>query len=104
MDTSAGSPHRGRLHQFWTPFLTYLFGDADGSPQALVVSDDGGATWSAAVNVRAPHANTQNSEPMLQPNGTKVDSYLDDGPNASAEGPEAADAQPLTGPPPRRRE
>ena len=93
VDTSAASAHRGRLYQFWTPFLTDLFGNADGSPQALVVSDDGGATWSAPVNVSAPHANTQNSQPMLKPDGTIVDSYLDYGPNGSAEGPEAAGAR-----------
>lgn len=83
LDTSAASAHRGRLYQFWTPFLTDLFGNADGSPQALVVSDDGGATWSAPVNVSAPHANTQNSQPMLKPDGSIVDSYLDYGPNGS---------------------
>ncbi len=93
VDTSAASAHRGRLYQFWTPFLTDLFGNPDGSPQALVVSDDAGATWSAPVNVSAPHANTQNSQPMLKPDGTIVDSYLDYGPNGSAEGPEAAGAR-----------
>ena len=67
VDTSPDSPHRGRLYQFWTPFLTDMFGNADGSPQALVWSDDGGATWSDPVNVSAPHANTQNSQPMLRP-------------------------------------
>ena len=93
VDNSPTSPHRGRLYQFWTPFLTDLFGNADGSPQALVYSDDGGATWSAPVNVSPPHANSQNSQPMLKPNGTIVDSYLDYGPNGAAEGPEAAEAR-----------
>ena len=93
VDNGPTSPHRGRLYQFWTPFLTDLFGNADGSPQALVYSDDGGATWSAPVNVSPPHANTQNSQPMLKPNGTIVDSYLDYGPNGAAEGPEAGDAR-----------
>lgn len=93
VDTGADSPYRGRLYQFWTPFLTDPFGNPDGSPQALVVSDDGGRTWSAPVNVSAPHANTQNSQPMLKPDGTIVDSYLDYGQNASAEGPEAAGAR-----------
>ena len=93
VDNSAASAHRGRLYQFWTPFLTDMFGRADGSPQALVVSDDGGATWSAPVNVSPPHANTQNSQPMITPNGTVVDAYLDGGPNGSAEGPEAAGAR-----------
>jgi hypothetical protein len=93
VDTSPTSPHRGRLYQFWTPFLTDLFGNPDGSPQALVWSDDGGATWSAPVSVSPPHANTQNSQPMIRPDGTLVDAYLDYGPNGSAEGPEAAEAR-----------
>jgi len=93
VDTSPTSPHRGRLYQFWTPFLTDMFGNPDGSPQALVWSDDGGTTWSDPVNVTAPHANTQNSQPMLRPDGTIVDAYLDYGPNGSAEGPEAAAAR-----------
>ncbi|GAA3638002.1 sialidase family protein [Microlunatus ginsengisoli] len=104
VDNGPTSPHRGRLYQFWTPFLTDMFGNADGSPQALVYSDDAGATWSAPVNVSPPHANTQNSQPMLKPNGTIVDSYIDYGPNGSAEGPEAAEARAThrkTGPTPR---
>lgn len=97
VDTGPKSPHRGRLYQFWTPFLTDMFGNADGSPQALVWSDNGGRTWSAPVSVTAPHANTQNSQPMLLPNGTLVDTYLDYGPNGSAEGPEAGDARHAAG-------
>lgn len=79
VDTSPTSAHKGRLYQFWTPFLTDIFGNPDGSPQALVYSDDHGATWSAPVSVSAPHANTQNSTPMLKPNGTLVDAYIDYG-------------------------
>ena len=75
VDTSPSSPHRGRLYQFWTPFLTDMFGNADGSPQALVFSDDHGRTWSQPVSVTSPHANTQNSQPMLLRNGTLVDAY-----------------------------
>jgi hypothetical protein len=93
VDTSPSSPHRGRLYQFWTPFLTDLFGNADGSPQALVFSDDHGRTWSQPVSVTSPHANTQNSQPMLLRNGTLVDAYIDYGPNASDEGSEAAAAR-----------
>lgn len=91
VDTNANSPHKGRIYQFWTPFLTDIFGNADGSPQAVVWSDDGGKRWSTPVNVSPPHANSQDSQPMVLPNGTVVDAYLDYGPNASAEGPEAAD-------------
>ncbi len=79
VDTSPSSPHEGRLYVFWTPFLTDIFGNPDGSPQAMVYSDDHGATWSAPVAVSAPHANTQNSTPMLQPDGTIVDGYIDYG-------------------------
>lgn len=93
IDTSPASPHRGRLYQFWTPFLTDLFGNYDGSPQALVYSDDKGRTWSQPVSVTLPHANTQNSQPMLLRNGTLVDAYIDSGPNASDEGSEAASAR-----------
>jgi hypothetical protein len=93
VDTAPGSPHRGRLYQFWTPFLLDPFGNADGSPQAVAWSDDQGRTWSAPVSVSAPHANTQNSQPMLRRNGTVVDSYLDFGPQAAEEGPEAAQAR-----------
>lgn len=93
VDTGTASPHRGRIYQFWTPFLADLFGNADGSPQALVVSDDGGATWSAPTNVSPPHANTQNSQPMLKPDGTIIDSYIDFGRFASDEGSEAAEAR-----------
>src|SRR4051812_12146167 len=79
VDNGANSPHKGRIYQFWTPFLTDMFGNADGSPQALVYSDDHGQTWSAPVAVSAPHANTQNSTPMVQPDGTIVDAYIDYG-------------------------
>jgi hypothetical protein len=91
VDAGAKSPHKGRLYQFWTPFLTDMFGNADGSPQAVVWSDNGGSTWSTPVNVSAPHANTQNSQPMVRANGTIVDAYIDYGPNSSAEGPEVGD-------------
>lgn len=93
VDNSPRSPHRGRLYQFWTPFLTDSAGNADGSPQYLVWSDDHGASWSAPVAVSPPHANTQNSAPMLRPDGVLIDSYLDYGPNGSAEGSEAEEAR-----------
>lgn len=93
VDNSRTSPHQGRLYQFWTPFLTDQHGNPAGSPQALVWSDDRGRTWSRPVDVSPPHANTQNSQPMLQPDGTIIDSYIDYGPNGSAEGPEVAGAR-----------
>lgn len=91
VDTSPTSPHRGRIYQFWTPFLSDASSGASlGSPQWLVTSDDHGRTWTAPVPVSPRHANTQNSQPMIQPDGTIVDSYLDFGSNAADEGPEAA--------------
>jgi len=88
VDNSPSSPHYGRLYQFWTPFLTNPDGTDGGSPQVVSVSDDHGQTWSPYVDVSAPHANTQNSQPALQADGTITDTYLDYGPSGSAEGPE----------------
>ena len=79
VDTSPTSPHRGRLYQFWTPYLTDPFGNSDGSPQAMVYSDTAGRTWSRPIAVSAPHANTQNSTAMVQPDGAVVDAYIDYG-------------------------
>ena len=42
-------------------------------------SDDHGATWSSTVVVTRPHENTQNSQPMIQPDGTITDVYLGPG-------------------------
>jgi hypothetical protein len=93
VDTGRSSPHRGRLYQFWTPFLLDPFGNADGSPQAVAWSDDQGRTWTKPVAVSAPHANTQNAQPMFRRDGTVVDSYLDSGAQPAGEGPEAAQAR-----------
>ena len=82
IDNSPTSPHEGRLYQFWTPFLTDPLGQSDGSPQALVYSDDHGQTWSAPVDVSLPHANTQNSTPMLLADGTLIDAFIDYGDEA----------------------
>ena len=82
IDNSATSPHRGRLYQFWTVFLTDPFGNPDGSPQAMVYSDTQGRTWSRPVAVSAPHANTQNSTPMVRPDGAVVDAFIDYGKEA----------------------
>jgi hypothetical protein len=74
VDTQKGSAHLGRLYQFWTPFLS-VNGTSAGSPQVLRWSDDHGATWSASTVVSAPNGNTQNSQPMIQPDGTITDTY-----------------------------
>ncbi len=78
IDTQPASPHLGRLYQFWTPFLT-VNGHAAGSPQVVRWSDDHGAHWSATSIVTAPHENTQNSQALIQPDGTITDVYLGPG-------------------------
>jgi hypothetical protein len=75
IDTQAASPHLGRLYQFWTAFLT-VNGHAAGSPQVLRWSDDRGAHWSGTTIVTRPHENTQNSQALIQPDGTITDVYL----------------------------
>lgn len=92
VDNSASSPHQGRLYQFWTPFLSDIFGNADGAPQAVVYSDDRGRTWSQPFSVTEPHANTQNSQPVVQADGTIIDAYLDFGASAGPP-PEAVAAR-----------
>ena len=74
IDTQPASPHRGRLYQFWGTFLT-VDGHFAGSPQVLRWSDDHGAHWSATVVVTRPHEATQDSQPMIQPDGTITDVY-----------------------------
>jgi hypothetical protein len=89
VDTSPRSPHRGRLYQFWTPFLGDEAGNAFASPQVLRWSDDHGKHWSRTVNVSATDVFTQNSQPMIQPDGTITDAYLNFGADSGREGPEA---------------
>jgi hypothetical protein len=94
VDTSATSPHRGRVYQFWTPFRfegdTFL-----GSPQAVRWSDDRGRTWSGTHYVTPPNHVTQNSQPMIRPDGSIVDTYYDFG--KAGQAPDAVPAlQPET--------
>jgi hypothetical protein len=89
VDTSPRSPHFGRLYQFWTPFLGDEAGNAFASPQVLRWSDDRGKHWSRTVNVSATDVFTQNSQPMIQPDGTITDAYLNFGADSGREGPEA---------------
>jgi hypothetical protein len=88
VDNSPRSPHRGRLYQFWTPFLSDAQGNDAGNPQVLRWSDDQGRTWGPIVTVSDPHASTQNSQPMILPDGTIVDTYLDFGSADGGETPE----------------
>jgi hypothetical protein len=87
VDTQRDSPHFGRLYQFWTPFLEDAQGNGNGSLQVVRWSDDKGRTWSPTVNLTEPGTYTQNSQPMIQPDGTIVDAYLDEG-SSSGEEPE----------------
>jgi hypothetical protein len=78
VDRSPASPHHGRVYQFWTPFR-YDAGAFVGSPQAVRWSDDRGRTWSDTHYVTGLDRSTQNSQPMIRPDGTVVDTYYDYG-------------------------
>ena len=54
VDTGSRSPHRGRLYQFWTPFLSDDQGNETGSPQVLRWSDDRGRHGAAPSPSRPP--------------------------------------------------
>ncbi len=84
VDTGAASAHRGRLYQFWTAFTIDMFGNGY-SPQALVYSDDGGRHWTTPIGVSKPDTNTQNSQPMILPNGTIVDTFMDFGSSSAGD-------------------
>jgi hypothetical protein len=106
VDNGRFSPHRGRLYQFWTPFLYNAQGDNTGSLQVVRWSDDHGRSWSHTVNLTEDTMFSQNSQAMVRPDGTVVDAYLDYGSTAGEEGPESrigdeADrhAAPAAGPP-----
>jgi len=89
VDNFKHSPHYGRLYQFWTPFIYDDQGNYVSSPQALRWSDDKGKHWSDTTYVSATNVGTQNSQPMIQPNGTITDAYLNYGVgNIGDEGPE----------------
>lgn len=78
VDNSTASPHYGRIYQFWTPFL-FGGGAYLGSPQAVRWSDDRGRSWSGTHYVTPMHRSTQNSQPMIRPDGAIVDTYYDFG-------------------------
>ena len=89
VDNFKTSPHYGRLYQFWTPFISDDQGNFTGAPQALRWSDDKGKHWSDTTYVSATDIDTQNSQPMIQPNGAITDAYLNFGHDFTGhEGPE----------------
>ncbi|HEV2376630.1 MAG TPA: sialidase family protein [Streptosporangiaceae bacterium] len=73
VDTQPTSPFYGRIYVFWTAFIP------TGSPQVLRFSDNGGKTWSATQMVNPKTTNAQDSQPMIQPDGTLIDTYQDFG-------------------------
>ena len=81
VDTGAHSPHRGRLYQFWTPFLFVDEAETQfiGSPQAVRWSDNKGRTWSHTVFLTPLDHGTQNSQPMIGADGSIVDTFYDFG-------------------------
>jgi hypothetical protein len=106
IDNGRYSPHRGRLYQFWTPFLTDPVPNGS-ALQVLRWSDNHGRTWSPTVELSKRGSYTQNSQPMIKPDGTVVDTYIDYGAAAGGEGPEsrigavaAVRAAPTATPPP----
>jgi hypothetical protein len=88
VDNGRLSPHRGRLYQFWTPFLSDAAGNTTGSPQVVRWSDDQGQHWGPIVTISASNVFTQNSQPMIRQDGTIVDAYLNFGADQGDEGPE----------------
>jgi hypothetical protein len=93
VDTSAQSPHLGRVYQFWTPFLSDAAGHFLGARQAVRWSDDHARTWSATSYLTPLHHDTQNSQPMITAAGAIVDTYYDFGP-ATAGGDEERGSAP----------
>jgi hypothetical protein len=78
VDRHRSSPHYGRIYQFWTPFISNgnkFIGD----PQAVRWSDDHATTWSTTHFLTAKDRGTQNSQPMILPNGHIVDTFYDYG-------------------------
>lgn len=74
-DTAPASPHYGRIYQFWTPFLSTAAGNGIGNPQWVKFSDDNGRSWSRVHELGPQSESTQDSQPMIAPDGTIVDAY-----------------------------
>lgn len=88
VDNGRFSPHRGRLYQFWTEFLTDAAGTTTGSPQMVRWSDDRGRHWGPVVAISESDVVTQGSQPMIRADGTITDTYVNFGDDAGDEGPE----------------
>jgi hypothetical protein len=68
VDTSAASPHRGRIYSVWSKFVTT--GPVTHSPGIVSYSDDRGKTWSKPASITAADANTEGVLPMVQRDGS----------------------------------
>jgi hypothetical protein len=81
VDNGAHSPHRGRVYQFWTPFLYADEAETQfqGAPQAVRWSDDKGVNWSGTSYLTPRDHDTQNSQPMVRADGSVVDTFYDFG-------------------------
>src|SRR5262249_28081605 len=90
VDTNRRSPHYGRLYEFWSMFFSNEEGETLGSPQVVRWSDDRGQHWSETVTFTETDLHLQNSQPMIQPDGTLIDTYLNFGHFAPGEGEEDA--------------
>jgi len=76
VDTQPTSPFYGRVYVFWTAFLSGSSGQITGVPQVVRWSGDHGRHWSATHRVTPKTASTQNSQPMIRPDGTLTDVYM----------------------------
>ncbi len=76
VDNQPNSPFYGRLYQFWTEFLSTSTGGSIGVPQVVRWSDDHGQHWSPTHFVTPQDENTQDSQPVIEPNGSVVDTYM----------------------------
>ena len=76
VNTQPLSPFYGRIYQFWTAFLSTSSGHSIGSPQVVRWSDDKGRTWSSTHFLGPRNENTQNSQPVIEPDGTIIDTYM----------------------------
>lgn len=90
VDNNASSPHYGRIYVTWTAFLSNA-GVFARAPIMLATSDDGGKTWSAAVEISGSNAalctyqetgpaaqcdEDQASVPVVLPSGDVVVAFL----------------------------
>ncbi|HZC73471.1 MAG TPA: sialidase family protein [Jatrophihabitans sp.] len=84
VDNGRHSPYRGRLYQFWAQFSGVSIGFGD--RQVVRWSDDQGQTWSHTVALTPRGIVTINSQPVVKPDGSIVDTYLNFGTSGGEEG------------------